>query len=136
MTIDLPYIDEHTLRIDAPRDRVWRALKRYVEAMLRANEHNRLLAPLGLRPRAGFAVAESLELQRIILVGRHRFSRHRLVFELTDVSTGATCVHARTYAAFPGPHGRIYRGLVIGTRMHVVATNYLLREIRTAAAAG
>lgn len=41
MTIDLPYIDEHTLRIDAPRNRVWSALRRYVEAMLRDNERNR-----------------------------------------------------------------------------------------------
>ncbi|MGB3473277.1 MAG: hypothetical protein WBA69_00665 [Mycobacterium sp.] len=136
MTTDLPYIDEHTLRIDAPRNRVWSALQRYVEAMLRGNERNPLLAPLGLRPRAGFAVAESVEQQRIVLAGQHRFSRYRLVFELTGDQAGATSLHAHSYAAFPGLHGGIYRALVIGTRMHVVATNYLLRGIRTAAAAG
>ncbi|MFL0178278.1 MULTISPECIES: hypothetical protein [unclassified Mycobacterium] len=136
MTSDLPYIDEHTLRIDAPRSRVWSALQRYVEAMLHGNERNPLLAPLGLRPRAGFAVAESVEQQRIVLAGQHRFSRYRLVFELTDDQAGATRLHAHSYAAFPGLHGGIYRALVIGTRMHVVATNYLLRGIRTAAAAG
>lgn len=133
MTIDLPYIDEHALRIDAPRDRVWSALQRYVEAMLHDNERNPLLAPLGLRPRAGFEVAESVEPERIDLAGQHRFSRYRLVFELTDEQGGATRVHAHSYAAFPGLHGRVYRTLVIGTRMHVVATNYLLRRIRAAA---
>ncbi|OMC11034.1 hypothetical protein A5735_16665 [Mycolicibacter heraklionensis] len=136
MTVDLPYIDEHTLRVDAPRDQVWKALQRYVDAMLRANERNPLLAPLGLRPRAGFAVAESVEPQRIVLAGQHRFSRYRLVFELTDEPAGATRVHAHSYAAFPGLHGSVYRALVIGTRMHVVATNYLLRQIRAAAATG
>ncbi|OBI04212.1 hypothetical protein A5715_05720 [Mycolicibacter heraklionensis] len=136
MTVDLPYIDEHTLRVDAPRDRVWKALQRYVDAMLRANERNPLLVPLGLRPRAGFAVAESVEPQRIVLAGQHRFSRYRLVFELTDEQAGATRVHAHSYAAFPGLHGSVYRALVIGTRMHVVATNYLLRQIRAAAATG
>ncbi|CAJ1498081.1 hypothetical protein [[Mycobacterium] holstebronense] len=136
MTIDLPYIDEHTLRIDAPRNRVWSALQRYVEAMLRDNERNRMLAPLGLQPRAGFEVAESVEPQRIGLVGQHRFSRYRLVFELTDDQAGATRVHAHSYGAFPGLHGGIYRALVIGTRMHVVATNHLLRGIRAAAETG
>ncbi|OBG34903.1 MULTISPECIES: hypothetical protein [Mycolicibacter] len=135
MTSDLPYIDEHTLRIDAPRNRVWSALQRYVEAMLRGNERNPLLAPLGLQPRAGFEVAERVEPQRLELAGRHRFSRYRLVFELTDDQAGATRVHAYSYAAFPGLHGGIYRALVIGTRMHVVATNYLLRGIRAAAVA-
>jgi len=133
MTLDLPYIDEHTLRIDAPRDVVWSALQRYVEAMLTANERNPLLAPLGLQPRAGFDVAESVEPQRLELAGQHRFSHYRLVFELTDDQASATRLHAHSYGTFPGLHGGVYRALVIGTRMHVVATNYLLRGIRAVA---
>ncbi|WP_067966985.1 hypothetical protein [Mycolicibacter icosiumassiliensis] len=133
MTTDLPYIDEHTLRIDAPRNVVWSALQRYVEAMLLGNERNPLLAPLGLQPRAGFGVTESVEPQRLALAGQHRFSRYRLVFELTEEQAGATRVHAHSYGAFPGLHGGVYRALVIGTRMHVVATNYLLRGIRAVA---
>lgn len=136
MASDLPYIDEHTLRIDAPRNRVWSALQRYVEAMLRDNERNPLLVPLGLQPRAGFEVAERVESQRLELAGKHRFSRYRLVFELTDDQAGATRVHAHSYAAFPGLRGGIYRAMVIGTRMYVVATNYLLRGIRAAAETG
>src|SRR5690625_635700 len=130
MDDELPYIDEHTVRVDAPRQPVWTALQRYVTSLLRGAESNPLVALLGPDPRAGFAVAESTEQQRLILVGRHRFSRYQLVFELTDDPGGGTLLHARSYAAFPGLHGRAYRALVIGTGLHVVATNYMLRAIR------
>jgi hypothetical protein len=133
MTDDLPYIDEHTVRIDAPRNVVWTGLHRYIESMLHGTERNPVVALLGPQPRAGFEVAESIEQQRLSLAGRHRFSCYRLVFELSDASAGGTCVHARSYAAFPGLHGRVYRALVIGTRLHVVATNQMLRWIRAAA---
>jgi hypothetical protein len=129
----LPYIDEHTVKVDAPRGLAWTALQRYTTSLLRNVERNPLLVLLGPEPRAGFAVAESAEQRRLVLVGRHRFSRYRLVFKLADAPGGGTVVHARSYAAFPGPHGRAYRALVIGTRLHVVATNYMLRAIRAAA---
>lgn len=134
MSDDLPYIDEHTVRVDAPRRAVWHGLQRYIESLLRGAERNPLVALLGPQPRAGFDVAESVEQQRLSLAGRHRFSRYRLDFELSDGAGGGTCVHARSYAAFPGIHGRVYRGLVIGTRLHVVATNYMLRGIRAVVA--
>jgi hypothetical protein len=127
---ELPYIDEHVVRVDAPRELVWAALQRYTTSLLRNGERNPLLVLLGPEPRAGFAIAESDEPRRIILVGRHRFSRYRLVFELTDAPGDGTLVRARSYAAFPGLHGRAYRALVIGTRLHVVATNHMLRAIR------
>lgn len=127
---ELPYIDEHTVRVDARRGVVWPALQRYVESLLRGAERNPLVALLGPQPRAGFAVAESMEQQRLSLAGQHRFSRYRLVLELSDAPGGGTLVHALSYAAFPGLHGRVYRALVIGTRLHVVATNQLLRGIR------
>lgn len=131
---ELPYIDEHTVRVDAPRAAVWVGLQRYMESLLSGAERNPLVALLGPQPRAGFDVAESVEQQRLSLVGRHRFSRYRLDFELSDKAGGGTCVHARSYAVFPGIHGRVYRGLVVGTGLHVVATNYMLRGIRGAAA--
>jgi hypothetical protein len=127
---ELPYIDEHVVRVDAPRELVWAALQRYTTSLLRNGERNPLLVLLGPEPRAGFAIAEGVEPRRIILVGRHRFSRYRLVFELTDAPGDGTLVRARSYAAFPGLHGRAYRALVIGTRLHVVATNHMLRAIR------
>ena len=79
MGTDLPYLDEHTLTIAAPHE-------------------------------------------RLTLTGRHHFSRYLLVFDLGDAPDGATRLRATSYAAFPGPHGRVYRTLVIGTRLHVVAT--------------
>ncbi|ORW66832.1 SRPBCC family protein [Mycolicibacter senuensis] len=133
MTDDLPYIDEHTVDVAAPRQLVWSGLRRYVESLLDGAERNPLVALLGPQPRAGFAVAESVEQQRLSLTGRHRFSRYRLVFALSDAPDGGTRVHALSYAAFPGLRGRVYRGLVIGTRLHVVATNYMLHGIRAAA---
>jgi hypothetical protein len=128
--VELPYVDEHAVRIAAPRALVWTALQRYVgESLLRADGHpfTRLL---GTEPSPGFEVAESDLHQRLVLAGRHRFSRYMLAFELSDMRDGATLVRAQTYAAFPGPAGRLYRALVIGTRAHVVATNHMLRSIR------
>ncbi|BBX24044.1 hypothetical protein MTER_34550 [Mycolicibacter terrae] len=61
MTIDLPYLDEHTVRIDAPRNVVWTGLQRYIESMLHGTERNPLVALLGRQPRAGFDVVESVE---------------------------------------------------------------------------
>ncbi|RAV00488.1 hypothetical protein [Mycolicibacter senuensis] len=130
MSNELPYIDEHTVRVDASRQAAWVGLRRYVESLLRGAQRNPLVALLGPQPRAGFDVAESVEQQRLSLAGRHRFSRYRLIFELSDAPGGGTCVHARSYAEFPGLHGSVYRALVIGTRLHVVATNYMLRGIR------
>ncbi|MDD7811609.1 hypothetical protein PP713_03405 [Mycobacterium sp. CSUR Q5927] len=130
----LPYIDEHTVRVDASRKAAWVGLRRYVKSLLRGAQRNPLVALLGPQPRAGFDMVESVEEQRLSLAGRHSFSRYRLIFELSDAPGGGTCVHARSYATFPGMHGRVYRALVIGTRLHVVATNYMLRGIRAAVA--
>ncbi len=65
-----------------------------------------------------------------MLTGRHRFSRYRLEFELGDLANGETVLSARTYAAFPGIAGQVYRALVIGSRAHVVAVQGILRSIR------
>ena len=64
-----------------------------------------------------------------MLSGRHRFSRYALVLEI-DPSGEQTVLRARTFAAFPGPHGRVYRLLVISSRAHVVATRRILASIR------
>lgn len=125
---DLPYVDEHSIRIAEPRDRVWEALTEYVESSLTRADGSALTRILGTTPRGGFEVAETAPAERLVLVGRHRFSRYRLAFELADAE-GETQLRAQTYAAFPGLHGRAYRALVIGTRLHVVGTNHLLRTV-------
>jgi hypothetical protein len=85
---------------------------------------------LGTDPAPGFAVAATLPGERLELAGRHRFARYVLAFELRDGPPGITRLAAQSFAEFPGLHGRAYRALVIGTRLHVVATRRLLREIR------
>jgi hypothetical protein len=129
MATQPPFVDEHAIDIAAPREAVWAGLQRQVAAMLAA-EGGVLRTVLGTEPRAGFAVAETAPPERLVLVGRHRFARYRLAFELDDAEPGATRLRARTFAAFPGMHGRVYRALVIGSRAHVVATRQILRSIR------
>lgn len=77
----------------------------------------------------GFRVAESDPPRLLGLEGRHRFSRYRLAFEVEPSRSGSR-VTATTHAEFPGPHGKAYRALVIGTRGHVLVTTRLLRAVR------
>jgi hypothetical protein len=127
---ELPYVDEHQTSIAAPRNLAWTALRRYVNSSLIVRRRNPLVWLLGTVPRAGFAVSREVPHQQLSLAGRHRFAHYRLVFELADAANGETMLSARTYADFHGPHGRVYRALVIGTRAHVVAVQGMLRSIR------
>jgi hypothetical protein len=131
----LPFVDTHSVVVPAARDTVWAALQEYVARSLLMSDRHPLGLVLGTEPRAGFAVTETVPAQRLMLSGRHRFSRYRLTFELSDAPGGpgnspATVLRAVTDAAFPGVHGRAYRALVIGTGGHSVATNRILRAVR------
>jgi hypothetical protein len=126
---DLPYVDEHAITIASPHDVVWTALLRYVAASLDASR-SPLAWLLGTTPRSGFEIAETVDGEGLVLAGRHRFSRYRLVFELHDTATGQTRLNAKTYAAFPGPHGRAYRIVVIGSGAHMLVTTHMLRAVR------
>lgn len=108
---------------------MWRALEQVVAGLVRSGGRRPLTRMLGTEPPAGFAIAEQVEPARLVLRGRHRFSRYELAFDLGDAGPGRTRLRATTRAAFPGPHGRVYRALVIGTRLHVVATRGLLRRV-------
>jgi hypothetical protein len=130
--VDLPFIDEHTIPIAAPRDVVWTALQHQVATSVRVGDGSPFAKLLGTDPPAGFEVVDSSPPERLTLGGCHRFSRYRLVFDLAD-NGEATQLSARSYAEFPGLHGRIYRALVIGTGLHVVATNRILRSVRRTA---
>ncbi len=99
------FVDEHRIRIAAPRDRVWGALRRYVDASLAKERDNPLIRLLGTEPRSGFAVSREVPVTQLGLSGRHRFSRYLLVFELGDAGDEKTAVSARTFADFPGVHG-------------------------------
>jgi hypothetical protein len=124
-----PFIDEHVIAVAAPRERVWAGLLRYADRnLLSGNEVLHQL--LGTDPPAGFAISEKVPLELLELAGRHRFSHYGLAFELRDAGPGRTRIAARSFAEFPGLHGRIYRALVIGSRLHVVATRGMLSAIR------
>ncbi|MEU7899811.1 hypothetical protein AB0B45_44055 [Nonomuraea sp. NPDC049152] len=123
-------MDEHQTTIAASRDLVWAALRRYVDSSLLVSGRNPLAWLLGTVPRTGFEVSREVPRQQLSMAGRHRFARYLLVFELADVAGGKTVLSARTYAHFPGPHGLVYRALVIGSRAHVVAVQRMLRSVR------
>jgi hypothetical protein len=127
----LPFVDEHRTTIEAPRADVWPRLRAYVDRMLAVDEHGLFTRLLGTEPPAGFEVSEEVPEERVVLSGRHRFSRYALVLEL-DPSGEQTVLRARTFAAFPGPHGRVYRLLVISSHAHVVATRRILESMRRA----
>ena len=130
----LPFVDEHTIAVDAPCEVAWGALERYAAAACAA-EHRLLTRLLGAEPRSGFAIVEREPLRRLTLAGRHRFARYRLAFALVDGGT-TTELSAATYAAFPGVRARAYRGIVISSGAHAVVTKRMLHSIRRLAVTG
>lgn len=141
---DLPYVDEHASDLPAPPDAVWAALGRTVRGMLSGRAGTlaaRLLGSADAEPAAklplregtalvGFHVAVAEPPRRLVLAGRHRFSSYALGFAIEPLDLGARSrLRAETRAEFPGLHGRAYRALVIGTRMHVLAVRLTLRRV-------
>jgi hypothetical protein len=126
----LPYVDEHRITVPAPRAQVWTGLCRYIDSFLADLQRSPLTRLLGAEPRAGFEIASAVPDARLDLTGRHRFARYRLQFDLADAADDRTMLTARTFAAFPGPHGRVYGALVLRTGAHVAATNHILRCVR------
>ena len=129
MRADLPFVDEHRTTVEQPIEVVWPGLRAYVDRTLASGRATLLTRLLGTRPASGFEVTEEVPERRLVLEGRHRFSVYALVFEL-DPEGPRTVLRALTHARFPGPHGRVYRLLVISSRAHVLATNGILASIR------
>ena len=127
---DPPYIDEHSITVAAPRDRVWTALCRYAAASIGAPPGSLLTKLLGTEPPRGFAVTQSRPGEHLGLGGKHRFSRYLLTFDLSELPDGGTRVSARSYGEFPGLPGLAYRTLVIGSGGHVLSVRHMLRGIR------
>lgn len=136
---DLPYIDEHSRRIDASPDEIWDGLLRFAR---RSGSSTTPLArllgcdPLHATPEfhgrpgdaiPGFRVAEAEPGRRLVLRGRHRFAD----YALTLLIDGGH-LRAITHAAFPGLHGRLYRAAVIGSGGHRVVTRAQLGRMARA----
>lgn len=128
MLDDLPFVDEHAIVVDRPRPAAFANLERTVRANWARSHRRPIEHLLGTHDPGGFAVAASTPPDRLVLTGRHRFARYRLEFHLADAA-GGTRIAARTYARFPGPHGQLYKTLVIRTRLHVAATRRILRSL-------
>lgn len=143
MTLVLPLIDEHARVIDADAVVVWRSLLSSIESDRRSPYRIRIAALLGCADTTpnglaldatgatmpGFAVVVAEPQRRLWLRGRHRFSEYALEFDLDVLTPSTTSLRARTLAAFPGVRGTLYRQLVIGTRLHVVAVHGMLRSV-------
>jgi hypothetical protein len=140
----LPHVDEHALVVAAGRDAPRTARLRVVEGSVAAGAAPRFARILGCADTAaagprplsegsilpGFHVANAHPPAELVLAGSHRFSNYALVFRLDELGDGTTRVRAETRAEFPGLKGTVYRGLVIGTRMHVLVTRRILAGVK------
>lgn len=84
----------------------------------------------------GFRVVRAERHVELALSGEHRFSRYALTFTIDDRGGDRSRLRAETRAAFPGIHGRIYRGLVIGSGAHIRAVRAILAAVSARAIRG
>lgn len=145
----LPYVDEHSVAIEAGVDVVWDALLRVTEGSFASTASSRGARLLGCadvevsgpRPLSvgstipGFHVSVADPHRELALLGRHRFSKYALTFRLEGDGSRSR-LRAETRASFPGIAGRAYRVAVIGTRLHVLVTRRLLDAMKRRAEAG
>jgi Polyketide cyclase / dehydrase and lipid transport len=145
---ELPFVDEHTIAIDAAPSAVWPALVDVTSGSFGGRGSERVAAVLGCEQRAiagapgevgstipGFRVAEARSPALLALEGRHRFSTYTLTFRVDPDGDGSR-LRAETRAEFPGLHGSAYRALVIGTGGHVVVVRRLLGSVKDRALHG
>ena len=122
------FVDEHATALAVPPETAYAAVRAEIDELLGRWVSSVVTRLLGTTPRAGFEVAEDGPPRLLSLAGRHRFSSYVLEFRVESTATGSV-VTAVTYADFPGPRGRVYRALVIGSRGHVFAVRRILAGI-------
>lgn len=131
----LPFVDEHSVEIQEPREVVWAALWAVLRRMLGGSRGSRLFGrAVGVRdtePVLGFRVADEEPGRLLVLEGRHRFADYRLTFRYEDGRLSAA-----THTAFPGPHGRVYRALILPTGFHARVVRRILAAVRRGASRG
>lgn len=139
---DLPFIDEHRRTISATPDRVYAALLETLGGLFASPAVALYARGVGCDPPAasgprplaegatvpGFRVVRATPGEELALEGRHRFSVYSLTFRLDDAGQGTT-LRAESRAAFPGPHGRLYRAVVVGTGGHAMSVRRMLDAV-------
>ncbi|HEY8466796.1 MAG TPA: hypothetical protein VIL04_08325 [Solirubrobacterales bacterium] len=138
----LPFVDEYYLDIAATTEDVWEALLATMRGYARGSARPiaRALGCAQTETRGeigrigstipGFVVTRSVRPVVLALMGQHRFSRYALIFRIVEKPSGLVLLSAQTRAEFPGAKGKAYRGLVIGTRGHVLVTRSIMRSVR------
>ncbi len=151
-TEELPFVDAHSLTVNAPPEQVWeetaQVTRRWLESTLPRSGIAGAVGPLLARllgasnvdspppgpgvpeTMVGFRVARAERPSLIALEGEHRFSRYALTFRIEPADGSACTVTAETRAVFPGRAGRLYRKAVIGTGAHVRVVRRLLSSIK------
>jgi hypothetical protein len=117
--VKLPFVDEHSLEVNASREDLWRALPGACGPTL-----------------VGFRVARAKAGEELALEGEHPFSRYALTFAIEEIGEDRLRLRASTHAAFPGRRGSLYRRLVIGSGIHAIVVPRMLRRIGAAAESG
>jgi hypothetical protein len=140
---DLPFIDRHSIRLEASPVRAWPALISMLRSMGTSHPAP-LTRVLGLHPAEmhgawrdspvlgdsipGFEATEVEPCELLVLEGGHRFSRYALLFRLREDGAGSI-LEAETWAEFPGLSGALYRAAVIGSRGHRIAVRRMLGTV-------
>lgn len=140
----LPFVDEHHVDVALASDDVWLLLLESVDRSFGhpvAAGYARLIGcddttvsgprPLGVGSAVpGFHVIAIEPRSRLVIGGHHRFASYTLTFRLESTGRQRSRLYGETRAAFPGPGGRVYRALIIGTGGHVVAVRRMLAGVK------
>ena len=143
MAVDaLGFLDEHAVVVEAAPDTVWDAVLGMVRGTFDGTGARLFARVVGCDPPApsgwddpgvgttvvGFRIVEANRPGRLVVEGRHHFSRYGIVFRIEPTDRGTRCT-IESRADFPGIRGRLYRLAVVGTRGHVLAVRRMLRDI-------
>jgi hypothetical protein len=133
--VTLPFVDEHSVEIPAAPEAVWDAPWAVLRRSFGGTRGSRLFGrAVGVRdtePIVGFHVVEEERGRSLVLEGEHRFAQYRWTFRFENGRLSAA-----THAAFPGPHGKVYRTLILPTGFHARVVKRVLEAVRRGASRG
>ena len=124
------YVDEHRRRLPVVPEQAYAAVRSYAARL--AGPPGRVArvvtALLGADSPSGFEITAEDPPHQVTLAGADRFSRYEMDLRVEPAEGGAV-VTVATWADFPGPTGRAFRTVVVGSRGHALAVRMMLRSI-------